>query len=68
MNIHEAIKTRRSIPLVKDEAVPSELIEKILEAGTFAPNHFRTEPWRFFVLQGEGRVKLGNVFGEITPF
>jgi nitroreductase len=66
LNIHEAIKTRRSIPLVKDEAVPSELIEKILEAGTFAPNHFRTEPWRFFVLQSEGRVKLGNVFGEIT--
>lgn len=66
MNLHEAILTRRSKALVEDKAVPSELIEQIIEAGTYAPNHFRTEPWRFFVLTGEGREKLGNVFAEIT--
>ncbi|MBS4210416.1 nitroreductase [Bacillus sp. FJAT-50079] len=66
MDIHEVIKTRRSIPLVKDETVPVELIEQIIEAGTYAPNHFRTEPWRFFVLRGKGREKLGEVFGNIT--
>ena len=66
LNIHEAIKTRRTIPLVSDQAVPANLIEKIIEAGTYAPNHHRTEPWRFFVLQGEGRMKLGKVLGEIT--
>lgn len=66
MNIHEAIKSRRSIALVKDEDVPTDLIEQILGAGTYAPNHHRTEPWRFFVLRGDGRVKLGEVFGEIT--
>lgn len=65
MNIHEAIKTRRSKPLVSDKAVPIELIEQVIEAGTYAPNHFRTEPWRFFVLTGDGRAKLGKVFGEI---
>ena len=66
LNIHDAIKTRRSVPILKDKTVPSELIEQIIEAGTYAPNHFRTEPWRFFVLSGEGRKKLGDVFGEIT--
>ena len=66
LNIHEAIKTRRSVPLLEDKTVPIELIEQIIEAGTYAPNHFRTEPWRFFVLSGEGRTKLGAVFGEIT--
>ncbi len=65
MNIHEAIKTRRSVPLLLDKEVPKELIEKIIEAGTYAPNHFRTEPWRFFVLSGDGRTKLGDVFVEI---
>ncbi|MEK3889679.1 nitroreductase family protein [Bacillus sp. FSL K6-3431] len=66
MNLHEAIKTRRSISLVTDEEVSTDLIEKIIEAGTYAPNHFRTEPWRFYVLRGDGRVKLGKVFAEIT--
>ncbi len=51
---------------MEDKTVPTELVEQIIEAGTYAPNHFRTEPWRFFVLSGEGRAKLGDVLGEIT--
>ncbi|MDR7071531.1 nitroreductase family protein [Fictibacillus barbaricus] len=66
MNVFEAIKTRRSIGKVKDLPVPVDHIEKILEAGTFAPNHYRTEPWRFFVITGDGRHKLGAVLEEIT--
>lgn len=66
MNIHEAIRTRRSITLVNEQPVPDQLIEQIIEAGTHAPNHHKSEPWRFFVLRGEGRAKLGKVFREIT--
>jgi nitroreductase len=66
MDIIEAILTRRTIGLVKEDPVPKKLIEQILDAGTHAPNHFRTEPWRFFVLTGNARNRLGNVFEEIT--
>ncbi len=68
MNIHDAIKTRRTIPLVSDQAVPADLIEQIIEAGTYAPNHHKTEPWRFFVLHGDGRTKLGKVLRENNKF
>jgi len=60
MELSEAIRTRRSVGAVKDESVPRELIERILEAGTWAPTHRRTQPWRFFVLQGEGRTRLAS--------
>lgn len=66
MDVLEAIKTRRSIGKVKDIPVPNDLIEKILEAGTYAPNHYRTEPWRFFVISGESRKKFGAALEEIT--
>ncbi|SFD93675.1 Nitroreductase [Bacillus sp. OV194] len=66
MDIFEAIKTRRSIGSVKDDPVPDHLIEKILEAGTYAPNHHRTNPWRFFVISEAGRNKLGELLAEIT--
>lgn len=66
MDVLEAIKTRRSYGLVSDKPVPKELIEKILEAGTWAPCHFRTEPWKFFVLQGDSRKALGQVLAEIA--
>ena len=63
MNVSEAIRTRRSLGKVKPDAVPQELIEQIVEAGTWAPNHKLTEPWKFFVMQGEGRDVLGNALG-----
>lgn len=66
MEAMEAILTRRSIGKVKPDQVPAEIIEQILTAGIHAPNHHRTNPWRFFVMTGEGRNKLGKVLGDIT--
>jgi nitroreductase len=34
-------------------------VERILEAANWAPTHKRTEPWRFKVLLGEAKEKLG---------
>ncbi|MBU5592272.1 nitroreductase [Clostridium sp. MSJ-4] len=66
MDVIEAIKTRRSVGKVKDEEVPRDLIERIIEAGTFAPNRYLTEPWRFFVISGDGRRALSKVMEEIA--
>ncbi len=66
MDVLDAIKTRRSVGKVKQTPIDKELIYKILEAGTWAPNHFHTEPWKFFVMIGEGRRKLGMTLVEIA--
>lgn len=66
LNVLEAIKSRRSIGVVKPEEPPRELIEQILEAATWAPNHHRTEPWLFFVLTGKARERLGMAMAEIS--
>lgn len=36
MNVIEAIKNRRSVRKYKNDAVPRDIIEQIIEAGTFA--------------------------------
>lgn len=61
MDIFEAIKTRHSISKVKADAVPRNVIEKLLDAGNHAPNHYKVRPWRFIVLTGNARNKLGDV-------
>lgn len=66
MDALEALRTRRSIGLVLDKEVPEELINQVLEAGTWAPNHFKTQPWRFFVLTGDGRKPLGETLAKIA--
>jgi nitroreductase len=64
MDALEAIFTRQSVKLVKPDPVPRELIEKILAAGAQAPNHHKVRPWRFVVLTGAARDKLGVVMAE----
>ena len=61
-----ALRNRRSISKVSPETPPEELIRTMLEAATWAPNHFQTEPWRFVVLRGEARERLGAVMGDLA--
>ncbi len=66
MDVIEAIHTRQSLGQVKADAVSRELIEQILSAAVQAPNHYKVRPWRFAVLTGAGREKLGEVMAHST--
>ena len=61
MNTLETIHQRHSVGKVRQEPVSRELIEKLLDAAVQAPNHYKVRPWRFFVLTGNGRNRLGDV-------
>jgi nitroreductase len=66
MEVFEAIHTRQSIGQVKPDAVSRDLIEKMLSAAVQAPNHYKVRPWRFVVLTGASREKLGEVMAQST--
>src|SRR3989337_2676847 len=61
MDVFEAIYNRHSQGKVKPDPLPRELIEKLLDAAVQAPNHYKVRPWRFVVLTGDGRHKLGDI-------
>ena len=61
MEVFEAIYHRHSQKKVKQDALPRPLIEKLLHAAVQAPNHYKVRPWRFVVLTGDARRKLGDV-------
>ena len=60
--IEEVIRRRRSIypKQYNDKPVEKAVIQRLLQAAVCAPTHKRTEPWRFKVLQGESRRRLGE--------
>lgn len=60
----DAIKSRRSVRRFKDEVPKKSRIEQIIEASFWAPNHHLTEPWRFVVIAGEERTKLGEAMAS----
>jgi nitroreductase len=49
--------------LAPDEPDPS-LIEQILAAGLRAADHGRLRPWKFLVVRGEARHRLGELLAD----
>jgi nitroreductase len=66
MDALEAILTRTSVPPVKmgPPGPDEEQLRRILEAGAAAPDHGRLRPWRFLVVRGAARERLGELFAS----
>ncbi len=64
MDALEALRTRRTFPLPKlGEPGPDDAtLARWLEAAAAAPDHGRLVPFRFLVVRGEGRRRLGELF------
>ena len=59
---YDLLMSRRSVK-AKDMDGPGpnrDVMEKILYAGMRVPDHGKLAPWRFVVLEGEAREKLGD--------
>ena len=57
------VRARRTQMLVdREREVPNELIEQLCEIGTWAPCHKKTWPWKFAIVTGTGRARLGEAF------
>ena len=50
MDVFDAIKSRRSVRKYKPDAVPLDVLEKLVEAGQWAPTGANRQPWKFIVV------------------
>jgi nitroreductase len=64
MDVFEAIHQRHSQKKVQPDPIPRAWIEKMLDAAVQAPNHYKVRPWRFVVLTGDARHRLGDVMSD----
>ena len=53
MNVHQAIRTRKSVRKFKKKKVSINLIKKILEIASFSPSGSNTQPWNAYILTGK---------------
>jgi nitroreductase len=61
-SISQVIENRRSrFPdMYQDRKIDKETLLTILTAANYAPTHRKTEPWRFKVVQGTHKERLGQ--------
>ncbi len=60
--MNDIIKKRRATPVrfMAKNSIPKEIIQSLLENANWAPNHKKTEPWRFKVFMGESKQKFAE--------
>jgi F420 biosynthesis protein FbiB-like protein len=51
MDLHQFLRSRRSIRRFKPDPVPDSVIKNILTTATFAPSAHNRQPWRFAVVK-----------------
>lgn len=64
--VKELLLSRRSMGAMTAEVPSQEIIEELIEVASMAPNHHLSAGWRFFVLAGDARRKLGEVHAVVT--
>ncbi len=51
MQIHEAIKNRRSVRAYKSDPIPEQSLRKVLEAARLAPSAHNDQDWKFIIIK-----------------
>lgn len=61
------LRRKTSKPANFSDRIPDPaLIRELIEIARHAPNHHRTEPARFYLLDQERIEKIGQLFGEVV--
>ncbi|MBU0975028.1 nitroreductase family protein [Patescibacteria group bacterium] len=67
MDTINCLRTRRSVRLFKEDPIPEEILNKIIEAAEYAPSSKNTKPWEYFILRGKEKAKICDIVVEEYP-
>lgn len=56
MDIYEVISRRKSVRAYRADEIPTEVLQRILEAARLAPSAKNIQPWRFIVVRDRQRI------------
>ena len=64
MDAIQALHNRVSSPLLKEPAPSNTQLESLLKAASRAPDHKMLKPWRFLIIEGQGRERFGELLAK----
>lgn len=64
MNVLTALHNRVSVSRLTEPAPAQSALDNMFKAAMRAPDHGLLRPWRFLVLRGSARDRLGDLFAQ----
>jgi len=65
LDVITALHSRVSIGDLTEPAPSDKQRETIFRAALRAPDHGQLRPWRFLLVEGEDRVRVGNIIADV---
>jgi nitroreductase len=65
-SLESTVLSRRTIHSFKADKVSGNLIERAIEIACWAPNHFLTEPWTFYLLSDKSKNQIIDLNHSLT--
>ena len=70
----QQIAERRAKRALREDAVPEDVLQRVLTAATYAPSCFNSQPWRFVVVSSKEKLEVvrgylssGNYWAKKAP-
>lgn len=60
----DSLLSRASIGAVGEPGPDDAALQTVVEAGLRAPDHGKLRPWRFLIIRGAARARLGEIFAS----
>ncbi|MBN1353647.1 MAG: nitroreductase family protein [Candidatus Omnitrophica bacterium] len=65
MDLLDLIKARRTIRKYTGKKVPQDIIEKIIDAGRWAPSAHNLQPWKFVIIENKDKIdKIADLLNK----
>jgi nitroreductase len=64
MDVYQAVTSRRAVRGFTDQPVPTEVLQRVLEAAAWAPSGSNLQPWHIYVVTGEPLTRLKKLAVE----
>jgi nitroreductase len=68
MDLYEAIHNRRSHRLYKPEVPPREALERVIDAGLWAPSGTNAQAWEITLMAGKAREEFVALASGAIPY
>lgn len=63
MGVYEAMRTLRAVRRLRPTPIPDAVLQRVLEAATWAPTGGNTQPWRIVVVKERAlKTRLGELY------
>ncbi|MRS11611.1 MAG: nitroreductase family protein [Actinobacteria bacterium] len=68
MELLDAIRQRRSIRVFDGRPVDPALIDRLVEAATYAPSRWNIQPWHFHIATNDARRRVAETMAMNTQY